>query len=101
MSRKMSVEKKCFECGGKHEPDGARSTCIRHWKRRAVEAENALLVSKIYGDELPRQLRSWLDSQTITRKTIGPIRRRCFMPFDSAWNGLVRDETAERENNAK
>lgn len=41
---------KCFECGGSHEPSGARSDCIRHWKRRAIEAENALLVKKVYGE---------------------------------------------------
>jgi len=40
---------KCFECGGIHEPNGARSDCIRHWKRRALEAENKLLVNSVYG----------------------------------------------------
>ena len=42
----------CYECGGDHEPSGARSDCIRHWKRRAIEAENKL--QQIYGDALRR-----------------------------------------------
>jgi hypothetical protein len=41
--------RRCGECGGDHEPSGARSDCILHWKRRAIEAENACLVNKIYG----------------------------------------------------
>lgn len=45
------------------------------------------------GDEL----RQWLETQTITGDTIGDIRRACFVPWDSRWNGLVRDETASRE----
>lgn len=28
----------CTECGGDHEPSGARSDCIRHWKQRAIAA---------------------------------------------------------------
>lgn len=42
---------KCFECGGSHEPSGARLDCIRHWKRRAIEAENKLNVIAHYGVE--------------------------------------------------
>ncbi len=38
----------CCECGGEHEPTGARSDCIRHWKLRALKAENELLVNKTY-----------------------------------------------------
>jgi hypothetical protein len=87
----------CHECGGSHEPSGARSDCIRHWKRRAVEAENAVLVQKAYGGDLACELRRWLDEKTITSENIGDIRRSCFMPWASSWNGLVRDETAERE----
>lgn len=40
----------CGECGGEHEPSGARSTCILHWKRRAVCAENEANVLKTYGE---------------------------------------------------
>lgn len=87
----------CHECGGSHEPSGARSDCIRHWKLRALQAENAALVQKIYGGQMGMELRRWLDAQTITGDSIGEIRRRCFMPWDSEWNALVRDETAERE----
>ena len=39
----------CPECGGRHERSGARTDCIRHWKYRALEAENKLLVKKVYG----------------------------------------------------
>ncbi len=31
--------KRCGECGGDHEPTGARTDCIIHWKRRALNAE--------------------------------------------------------------
>lgn len=34
----------CHECGGHHEPSGARSDCIRHWKLRALQAENTASV---------------------------------------------------------
>lgn len=43
------------------------------------------------------ELRTYLDTLTITGDTIGDIRRRLFMPWDSEWNGWVRDETASRE----
>ena len=42
-------QSECPECGGKHERTGARTDCIRHWKYRALEAENKLLVQKVYG----------------------------------------------------
>lgn len=32
------VRPHCYECGGEHEPSGARSDCIRFWKERAVMA---------------------------------------------------------------
>lgn len=46
---------------------------------------------------LLNEMRAWLDTQNINGSTIGEIRRRLFMPFDSEWNGIVRDETAARE----
>ena len=49
------------------------------------------------GGALGDELRQWLDSQHINGDNIGTIRRQCFMPWDSAWNALVRDETAARE----
>jgi len=88
----------CMECGGKHEPSGARFDCINHWKRRAIVAENQVAVHKLYGGELALELRQWLDQQRITSDNIGDIRGRLFMPWASTWNGLVRDETAAREN---
>lgn len=49
-------------------------------------------------DVLKQELLTWLDSQEITSRNIGNIRRKCMMPFDTAWNTFVRDETASREN---
>jgi hypothetical protein len=43
------------------------------------------------------ELQAYLDTLTITGDTIGDIRRACFVPWDSQWNGIVRDETAQRE----
>jgi hypothetical protein len=47
--------------------------------------------------DLRREMRAYLDTLTITGDTIGDIRRSLFVPWDSAWNGWVRDDTAERE----
>ena len=33
------VKAKCHECGGRHEPSGARSDCIAYWRQRAWKAE--------------------------------------------------------------
>ncbi len=41
--------RRCGECGGDHEPSGARTDCIIHWKRRAIVSENKVLVAKVYG----------------------------------------------------
>jgi hypothetical protein len=46
---------------------------------------------------LLQQLRAWLDTLIIHGDNIGDIRRACFMPWDCEWNGIVRDETAQRE----
>ena len=43
------------------------------------------------------ELREYLDKIAITPNNIGEVRRLCFVPWDSEWNGLVRDETAKRE----
>jgi hypothetical protein len=48
--------------------------------------------------DMRRELRAYLDGLTITSENIGEIRGRLFMPWKSLWNGLVRDETAAREN---
>lgn len=47
--------------------------------------------------DLAVELRAWLDTQTITSENIGEIRARCFVPWSSSWNALVRNETAARE----
>ena len=44
------------------------------------------------------ELRVYLNTLTITSENIGDIRRSLFFPWDSAWNEMVRDETAAREN---
>lgn len=44
-----------------------------------------------------QELTKWLDQQEITAENIGTIRGRCFVPWDSHWNAIVRDETAARE----
>lgn len=46
---------------------------------------------------LARELAVYLDGLEITGATIGDIRRRLCMPWDSEWNSLVRTETAKRE----
>ena len=46
---------------------------------------------------LKEELIKWLDTQVITQDNIGDIRRACFVPWDSKWNEIVRDETATRE----
>ena len=48
-------------------------------------------------DVLVIELRAYLDTLTITGDNIGDIRRSLFVPWESAWNGWVRDETAARE----
>lgn len=47
-----------------------------------------------------KDLRTYLDMQTITSENIGKFRRWLFLPWESQWNGWVRDETAARENKA-
>lgn len=49
-------------------------------------------------DCMKDRLCHWLDRQSITSENIGDIRRSLFLPWDSEWNSLVRDETATREN---
>lgn len=46
---------------------------------------------------LKHELAAYLDGLVITGENIGDIRRSCFVPWDSAWNGIVREETASRE----
>lgn len=50
--------------------------------------------------DLIQELREYLDLQPITCENIGAIRRRLLVPWESAWNGIVRDETAKREEKA-
>ena len=47
--------------------------------------------------KMTHELRAYLDTFIITGDNIGDIRRDCFVPWDSEWNGIVRDETAQRE----
>lgn len=47
---------------------------------------------------LTAELAAWLDKTDVTSDNIGSIRAQLMMPWDSEWNGIVRDETANREN---
>ena len=47
---------------------------------------------------LHRELTAYLDGLVMTGENIGDIRRSLFLPWDSAWNGIVRDDTARRES---
>ncbi len=46
---------------------------------------------------MQKELIDWLETQYITSDNIGEIRRACFVPWESDWNAIVRDETAKRE----
>ena len=46
---------------------------------------------------LRRELQTHLDTIHIDGSNIGEIRHSLFLPWDSSWNGWVRDETASRE----
>ena len=46
---------------------------------------------------LHEELITFLDKTRIDSDNIGSVRSRCFVPWDSEWNALVRDETAKRE----
>jgi hypothetical protein len=48
--------------------------------------------------QLRQELLAWLDKQTITSYNLGEIRRSLSGPWDSIWNAIVREETAQREN---
>lgn len=46
---------------------------------------------------MKQELSTYLDTLEITSENVGDIRRSIFVPWDSEWNALVRDETAKRE----
>lgn len=46
---------------------------------------------------LIEELKSYLNSLEIYNDNIGEIRADCFVPWDSGWNRLVRELTAQRE----
>jgi len=47
---------------------------------------------------LETELKNYLSSIKVTSDNIGDIRRSLFVPWNSKWNGLVRDVSAELEN---
>lgn len=59
--------------------------------------EKSMTTTSLVDLYLHRELCVYLDTQDIHGDNIGDIRRDCFVPWDSQWNGIVRDETAERE----
>lgn len=69
-------------------------------KRAALSPPTPAAPQEEKGMNLPHELRQHLDTMTITGENIGDIRRSLFVPWDSAWNGIVRDETAQRERPA-
>jgi hypothetical protein len=72
-----------------------------HMKAAGMQADNTASAEIHYVGRLVTELRQWLDSQDIHGDNIGSIRRQCFLPWDSPWNALVRDETAKREKGTK
>jgi hypothetical protein len=44
------------------------------------------------------ELIRWLDDQHVTSNSIGSIRRRVLLPWNTEWNEIVRAETAAREH---
>lgn len=81
-------------------------------KNRDLEAERNALNSGVDGSIMPngefvpdsvdiktmrKELCAWLDKQMIHSENIGIVRNSCMLPFDSEWNGIVREETATRE----
>lgn len=68
-------------------PDPAPSAVEKEWNPMLIEHTT-----------FRRELRNYLDTLKIDGDNIGEIRRSLFVPWDSSWNGIVRDETALREN---
>jgi hypothetical protein len=68
---------------------------------------SAMEITKSRAEQQPKQhhfvreLLAYLDGQHINNENIGMIRRQCFVPWDSEWNSIVRDETAKRERPAQ
>lgn len=60
-------------------------------------AEESMKNTTLEIPELHIRLRAHLDTLTINSNTIGGIRASLLLPFACEWNGLVRDETAKRE----
>jgi len=52
LRNRKTVKPFCGECGGEHEPSGARGECVRYWRLRALAAENRISVHKAYGTAL-------------------------------------------------
>lgn len=47
--------------------------------------------------DLHGEFLTWLNQHEITAENIGDIRRCCFVPWNSSWNSIVREETARRQ----
>lgn len=70
--------------------------------RPAVFNSARVLAASVSDDAgLRGELRVYLDTLSITGDNIGDIRRSLFVPWESSWNGWVRDETAAREQRRK
>ena len=75
----------------------ALSLLYRSASQAAAQPSAAVPLMVDRDADLRREMRVYLDAQVITGDTIGDIRRSLFVPWESAWNGWVRDETAARE----
>lgn len=50
-------------------------------------------------NELIDELKAWLKLQNINSSNIGIVRRQLMVPWNSKWNAIVRDLTAQHEKN--
>lgn len=71
---------------------------------KAVYKRNQEIMAKWSMEDLANrmnlkiELENWLKTiPIIDGENIGGIRRACFVPWDSEWNGIVRELTAQRE----
>jgi len=86
---------------GKHAADRELYAALERAEESLTEAQQRIqALEQAREQRLRVELEGYLDTLTITSDTIGDIRRSLLMPWDSAWNGVVRDETAKRERKA-
>jgi hypothetical protein len=70
---------------------------LREASKSKITAEDVAVGRLVPKLDLVSELVHYLDGLRITSDNIGQIRRECFVSWSSAYNGIVRDETAARE----